>query len=36
MKLCMYPVSTTSRPTELFMADNGIEAEHVGFDLMAA
>ncbi|MDP6952511.1 MAG: glutathione S-transferase family protein, partial [Alphaproteobacteria bacterium] len=35
MKLYMHPVSTTSRPVLLFMADNAIEAENVVIDLMA-
>ncbi len=34
MKLYMHPVSTTSRPIVLFMADHGIEAENVVVDLM--
>ena len=34
MKLYMHPVSTTSRPIVLFMADNTIEAENVVVDLM--
>lgn len=34
MKLYMHPVSTTSRPVVLFMADNRIEAENVVIDLM--
>jgi hypothetical protein len=31
----MHPVSTTLRPTVLFMVDNGVEAENIVVDLMA-
>ena len=34
MKLYMHPVSTTSRPVRLFIADHGIEVEEVVIDLM--
>ena len=34
MKLYMHPVSMTTRPVRLFMADNNIAAEEVFIDLM--
>jgi glutathione S-transferase len=34
MKLYMHPVSMTSRPVRLFIAENGIQAEEVVVDLM--
>jgi len=34
MKLYMHPVSMTSRPVRLFIAENGIKAEEVVVDLM--
>ena len=34
MKLYMHPVSTTSRPVRLFIAENGIEVEEQVVDLM--
>jgi glutathione S-transferase len=34
MKLYMHPVSMTSRPVRLFIAENGIKAEEQVVDLM--
>ncbi len=34
MKLYMFPVSATSRPVQLFIADNGIDVEQQPIDLM--
>ena len=34
MKLYMHPVSMTSRPVRLFIAENGIDVEEVVVDLM--
>jgi len=34
MKLYMHPVSMTSRPVRLFIAENGIEVEEKLVDLM--